>query len=93
MQWSSQLCSEHKAHSLTLVIKLGHAAPPLFELDTEAPFGASVLGSFMKALGLGKAPFDSPFKLTFDVGDHGGWVSIHHVITIEALSMGDPYPP
>ena len=89
MQWSSQLCSEHKAHSLTLVIKLDHVAPPLSELDTEAHFGASVLGSFMKALGLGKAPFDPPFN----VGDHGGWASMHHVTTMKALSMGGPYPP
>ena len=87
MQWLPQLCSEHQAHGLALVIKLDHAAPPLFELDTEAHCGAFVLSSHLLALSFGIVPFDSPFKLTLNVGDHGGWVSIHHVITIKALSM------
>ena len=71
------------SNGLALVIKLGHAAPPLFELrlGTGAPDGAFVLGPPMLALGFGMAPFDPPFKFTLDVGGHGGWAPMHHVIT------------
>ena len=65
----------------------------MFELKTRASFVALELSSHMLALGFGIVPLDSPFKLTLNVGDHGGWVSMHHVITIEALSMGGPCPP
>ena len=47
----------------------------------------------MVALQLGPMPVNAAIKLKLDVGEHGGGVSIDHVITIEALSMGDPYPP
>ena len=63
----------------------------MFELNIRAVFGAFLLCSLIMALNFGKIPFDSALKFILDVGKHGGWVSIDHVITIEALSMGDPY--
>ena len=47
----------------------------------------------MVALELGPMPANAAIKLKLNVGEHGGRVPIDHVITIEALSMGDPYPP
>ena len=45
----------------------------------------------MVALKLGPMPVDAAIKLKLYVGEHGGGVPIDHVITIEALSMGDPH--
>ena len=47
----------------------------------------------MVALKLGPMPVNAAIKLKLYVGEHGGRVTIDHVITIKALSMGDPYPP
>ena len=47
----------------------------------------------MVTLKLGPMPMNAAIKLKLDVAEHGGRVSIDHVITIEALSMGDPNPP
>ena len=38
-------------------------------------------------------PLQPREKLLLDVGEERFWVSIHHVISVEALSMCDPDPP
>ena len=47
----------------------------------------------MVALKLGPMPSNAVIKLKLDVVEHGGRVSIDHVIAIKALSMGYPDPP
>ena len=51
------------------------------------------MGLGLLVQGFPPVPFQSANKLLLDVGYEGVWVTIHHVITIEALSMGGPYPP
>ena len=38
-------------------------------------------------------PANAAIKLKLNVSEHGAGVPIDHVITIEALGMGDPDPP
>ena len=92
MQWSFWLSGEHQAHDFTCLVKFDHAPPFELEYNTRAFFVALELCLLIEALSFGKIPFDSAFKLTLDVGEHGGWVSMDHVITMKALSMGDPCP-
>ena len=73
--------------------KFDHVPPSMLEPDTEVVCATFELSSHIVALSFGIIPLDSALKLTLDMGDHGGWVSIDHVITIKALSMGDPDPP
>ena len=47
----------------------------------------------MVALQLGPMPMNAAIKLKLCVSEHGGRISMDHVITMEALSMGDPDPP
>ena len=77
----------------TFSVKLNHAPPLMLETNARACFVAFELGSCIEALSLSIIPSESAIKLILDVGEHGEGVSMHHVITIEALSMGDPCPP
>ena len=92
-QWSLWLLVRKQyAYLITLCVASSYHAPLHPQQDSRPWFCGRVVGLGMLVHQFPPVPFQSANKLLLDVGYEGVWVTIHHVITIQALSMSDPDP-
>ena len=79
--------SKHDAHFITFFVAASYLAPPSLQHMARLVVCCCIVRLGMLLHDLVPIPLQPGDKLLLDVGEECFWVSIHHVIPIEALSM------